>query len=240
MASPVLPDGCDVAASFLTRCRGSRNLRQCRCGDFGLVSRHKPAEHRIPDVSATPDAEASHITRRGVSARSTPLARREWLRNQRLTRAGERLRDQRLSRHHCVAVYTAAEAVFCLWGLGLVCALVPVQMVALKCKHAVLWWLLVRVFLEFVHWDTLMFAIAPGLSGGRGEMAMAVASPARRALFLHSTPDAVPLVPVQLQSMELPATTVGEWWRHHSLRRHKGGPWTVRIISCRHVLQGGF
>ena len=42
-----------VAASFLTRCRG---------GDFGFVSRHKPAERRIPDVSATPDVEASGIT----------------------------------------------------------------------------------------------------------------------------------------------------------------------------------
>ena len=61
---PVLPDGCDVAASFLTRCRGSPNFRQCRCGDFGMVSRHKPAEHRIPDVSATPDVEALYyITR---------------------------------------------------------------------------------------------------------------------------------------------------------------------------------
>ena len=48
-----------VAASFLTRCRGSRILRPCRCGDFGFVSRHKPAEHRIPDGSATPDVEAS-------------------------------------------------------------------------------------------------------------------------------------------------------------------------------------
>ena len=36
-----------VAASFLTRCRGSRLLRPRRCGDFGLVSRHKPAEHRF-------------------------------------------------------------------------------------------------------------------------------------------------------------------------------------------------
>ena len=34
----------------------------CRCGDFGFVSRHKPAEHRIPDVSRTPDVEASCIT----------------------------------------------------------------------------------------------------------------------------------------------------------------------------------
>ena len=36
----------DVAASFLTRCRGSRLLRPRRCGDFGFVSRLKPAEHR--------------------------------------------------------------------------------------------------------------------------------------------------------------------------------------------------
>ena len=45
MAVPVHPDGFDVAASFLTRCRGSRDFRPCRCGDFGLVSRHRPAEH---------------------------------------------------------------------------------------------------------------------------------------------------------------------------------------------------
>ena len=44
-----------VAASFLTRCRGSRILRPS-------LRRHKPAEHRIPDVSATPDVEASSIT----------------------------------------------------------------------------------------------------------------------------------------------------------------------------------
>ena len=33
MAGPVLPDGCDVAASFLTHCRGSRYFSQSRCGD---------------------------------------------------------------------------------------------------------------------------------------------------------------------------------------------------------------
>ena len=32
---------------FLTPCRGSRLLRLRRCGDFGLVSRHKPAEHHF-------------------------------------------------------------------------------------------------------------------------------------------------------------------------------------------------
>ena len=49
-----------------------------------------------------------------------------------------------------------------------------------------------------------------------------------------------PLVPVQRQSNELPATTVGECRRRRSLRRHKGGRWTVRLISRHHVLQGGF
>ena len=49
-----------------------------------------------------------------------------------------------------------------------------------------------------------------------------------------------PLVPVQRQSIELPATTVGECRRRHSLRRHKGGRWTVRLTSRHHVLQGGF
>ena len=51
------------AASVLTRCRGSRIVRPCRCGDFGFVSRHKPASRTSrSDVSATPDGEASRIT----------------------------------------------------------------------------------------------------------------------------------------------------------------------------------
>ena len=37
-------------------------LRPHRCGDLGFVSRHMPAEHRIPDVLAAPDVEASCIT----------------------------------------------------------------------------------------------------------------------------------------------------------------------------------
>ena len=98
----------------------------------------------------------------------------------------------------------------------------------------------VLVFFEIVYWDTLMFVSAAGLSGGRGEMAMAVASSARLALLLRLTSDTFPLLPVQRQSDELPATTVGECRRRHSLRRHKGGRWTVRLTSRHHVLQGGF
>ena len=41
----------------------------------------------------------------------------------------------------------------------------------------------VLVFFEFVYRDTLMFVSAPSLSGGRGEMAMAVASSARLAFL---------------------------------------------------------
>ena len=37
-------------------------LRLCRCGDFGFVSRHRPAEHGIPDVSAAPTLRR-HISR---------------------------------------------------------------------------------------------------------------------------------------------------------------------------------
>ena len=47
-------DGCDVAASLLTRCRGSRLLPPSRCGDFGFVSRHKPAKHRAPSLAFFP------------------------------------------------------------------------------------------------------------------------------------------------------------------------------------------
>ena len=57
----VHPDG------FLSRWRilylvAAFLFRPCRCGDFGFVSRHKPAEHRILDITATPDVEASIIT----------------------------------------------------------------------------------------------------------------------------------------------------------------------------------
>ena len=83
----------------------------------------------------------------------------------------------------------------------------------------------VLVFLEFAYWDTLKFARAPGLSGGGGEMAMAVASSARLA-FLRGAVCAccMPytrcfpfLVPVQRWSNELPATTVGGRRRRRSL-----------------------
>ena len=44
-----------VAASFSFYALSRQPyLRLCRCGDFGFVSRHRPAEHRIPDVSAVP------------------------------------------------------------------------------------------------------------------------------------------------------------------------------------------
>ena len=74
-----------VAASFLTRCRGSRLPRPCRCGDFGLVSRHKPAEHRFLMFPLFP------TLRRRVSHAE------ERLRHQRFFHAGERLRHQLLS-----------------------------------------------------------------------------------------------------------------------------------------------
>ena len=45
-------------------------------------------------------------------------------------------------------------------------------------------------------------------------------------LWRHTSYD-VPLVLAQRQSIELPATTVGEWRRRLSLRRHKGGLRTV-------------
>ena len=84
---------------------------------------------------------------------------------------------------------------------------------------------LVFVPLMFGYWLFLKFAIAPGLSGGRGEMAMAVASSARLAFLrgavcacctLRQTLSPF-LVPVQRQSIELPATTVGACRRRHSL-----------------------
>ena len=48
-----------VAASFLTRCRGSRISRPCRRGDIGFVSRHKPAVQRVGS-SELPGGCTSH------------------------------------------------------------------------------------------------------------------------------------------------------------------------------------
>ena len=78
--------------------------------------------------------------------------------------------------------------------------------------------------------------------GNGGRFVRSPCLPSWRGLrLLYVTPDAVPLFPVQQQSIELPATTVGACRRRHSLRRHKGGLWTVRLISVHHVLlQGGF
>ena len=42
---------CGVTSYVLS---GQPCLRLCRCEDFGFVSRHRPAEHRIRDVSAAP------------------------------------------------------------------------------------------------------------------------------------------------------------------------------------------
>ena len=67
----------------------------------------------------------------------------------------------------------------------------------------------VLVFIKFVYWLFLKFARAPSFSGGRGEMAMAVASSARLAYFVvqsapvvRRTPGAFPSwVPVQRWSI---------------------------------------
>ena len=65
----------------------------------------------------------------------------------------------------------------------------------------------------------LKFARAPGPPGDRGDLPLMAtwADGGGMPPVVRSTPDAVPLVPVQLQSMELPATTVGEWRRHYFL-----------------------
>ena len=50
---------------------------------------------------------------------------------------------------------------------------------------------------------------------------------------LRRTTDVVPflVVPVWLRSMELPATTVGEWRRRHSLRCHKAGAFLLMTTT---------
>ena len=56
------------------------------------------------------------------------------------------------------------------------------------------------------------------------------------ALSVIGASDIFPLLHVHQQSIELPATTVGEWRRRHSLRRHKGGLWVVHLTSIHRVL----
>ena len=72
MPGPLLPDGYDVAASFLTRCRGSHHLRPRRCADvFGLWLRHRPPEHLTCFFSLTLWRCFSRAVAAGVS-RSFP------------------------------------------------------------------------------------------------------------------------------------------------------------------------
>ena len=89
-----------VAASFSYALLRQPYLRPRRCGDFGLVSRHKPAEHRFLMFPLFPTLRrrVSHaeerlryqrfFTCRGAAAISTPLTRR-----------GSGCEDQRLSDH---------------------------------------------------------------------------------------------------------------------------------------------
>ena len=90
--------------------------------------------------------------------------------------------------------------------------------------------MLAQVFMETVCWVLLKFTIALGLSGrGDGNGGRFVHSPCLpswrglRSPPLRCTSDAVLFafvsltVPVQRQSIEFPATTVGECWRRHSL-----------------------
>ena len=84
----------------------------------------------------------------------------------------------------------------------------------------------VRAFLEYMAKHSLNFGRAPDPSGDRGgtpRWGLMAGSVACCAQCIRCSP----LVPVQRQSTELPATTVGESSRGGSLRRHKGGLWTV-------------
>ena len=93
------------------RCRGSRLLRLRRCGDFGLVSRHKPAGTSLRDVSAIPDFAASRISRRRAAAKSTPLTRRGAAAiSTPLTRRGAAARSTPLTRRGAAARSTPLTA----------------------------------------------------------------------------------------------------------------------------------
>ena len=79
----------------------------------------------------------------------------------------------------------------------------------------------VLVLFEVFYWLALTFAKAPGPTGDRGGWpwrALRWCAPRWPGCTSFCQ------VPVQFAVLELPATTVGEWRRRHSLRRHKAGP----------------
>ena len=91
-------------------------------------------------------------------------------------------------------------------------------------------WVWLRVILKYVVADALNYAKAPdshrGAEGdGHGARLVGAfltglaARPFVRSLY-------------SLRSLELPATTVGEWRRRHSLRRHKAGTGTQFLTWC--------
>ena len=75
----------------------------------------------------------------------------------------------------------------------------------------------VHVFTEFAYTDALNYAKAPSSHRGVGG----------RLRCLRLLVASFGGIHLERQSNELPATTVGECRRRHSLRRHKGGRWTV-------------
>ena len=104
--------------------------------------------------------------------------------------------------------------------------LLCVQVATLTCGCVALW---VRVFQKYMAIDLLTCARAPYPSEDRGDMLLMAAWGRWRGLppVVCRIPDAVPF--------GLPATTVGEWRRHRSLRRHKRGLWTVLFLPPRIV-----
>ena len=110
------------------------------------------------------------------------------------------------------------------FGMGAFCV-VLVWFAYFGLRYALVLW--VHVLMDFLAVFTLKYIKAPGPSGDRGGWPWR-ASPVVPSLRRIS--DIVPLVPARctvVRSMELLATTVGEWRRRHSLRRHKAGTWTA-------------
>ena len=78
------------------------------------------------------------------------------------------------------------------------------------------WSAVVFAFLEYLAIDELKCSRAPGPSGDRGctpRWGLMAGYAACCTQYIRYCP----MVPVQVRFMEPPATTVGEWWRHHSL-----------------------
>ena len=99
-----------------------------------------------------------------------------------------------------------------------------------------------RAFLEYMAKHSSNFGRAPDPSGDRGYTLLMVPwGDGGVCRLLFDVHQALSLSPCAVTVQRAPSHN--RWGVSETtlpLRRHKGGRWTVRLISRHHVLQGGF